>query len=394
MVMAVRKVKENIFSVGAIDWDRTLFDALIPLAHGTTYNAYLVKGKEKTALIDTVEPAKWSELKDNLDLLEINHLDYVISNHAEQDHSGSLPQILARYPEAILITGKKGRDMLIPLLNLPEERIRVIEDRQELTLGSKTLRFIFAPWVHWPETMFTYLEEDQILFSCDLFGSHLASSELFASKLDNTVKEAKRYYAEIMMPFATRIVKHLETLSQFPISLIAPSHGPVYDQPETILSAYREWVSGKVKNQVVLIYVSMHGSTEDLVRRLTNALIRREITVLPFNTISASLDEIALALVDAATVMLASPAVLMGLHPNIHYVAYVMSLLKPQTRFAGLIGSYGWANKMINQLGELLDGSAIELLEPLLIKGFPTIEDYESVDKLAELIYQKHQQLF
>jgi len=137
----------------------------------------------------------------------------------------------------------------------------------------------------------------------------------------------------------------------------------------------------------------MHGSTEHLAMRLADALIHRGITVLPFNTISASLGEIALALVDAATVMIASPAVLMGLHPNILYAAYVMSLLKPRTKFAGLIGSYGWANKMVNQLTDLLDGSGIELLDPLLIKGFPTREDYESIDELAELIQQKHQQL-
>ncbi len=391
--MPVRKLKENIYSVGAIDWDRTLFDALIPLPHGTSYNAYLIKGKEKTALIDTVEPYKWSVLKNNLSLLKTDYLDYVISNHAEQDHSGSLPQILDQFPEATLVTGKKGRDMLLPLLGLPEDRIMVIEDRTQLSLGDKTLEFIFAPWVHWPETMFTYLQEDQILFSCDLFGAHLASSDLFASRIENAAEEAKRYYAEIMMPFAGRIVKHLETISQFPLKMIAPSHGPVYDKPETILSAYHEWVSEKVKNQVVLIYVSMHGSTEHLAMRLADALIHRGITVLPFNTISASLGEIALALVDAATVMIASPAVLMGLHPNILYAAYVMSLLKPRTKFAGLIGSYGWANKMVNQLTDLLDGSGIELLDPLLIKGFPTREDYESIDELAELIQQKHQQL-
>ncbi|MBN2366510.1 MAG: FprA family A-type flavoprotein [Calditrichaeota bacterium] len=388
--MPIHKIMENIYSVGAIDWDRTLFDALIPLPYGTSYNAYLIRGSKKTALIDTVEPAKWEDLKQNLSKLNVDKIDYVVSNHAEQDHSGSLPHLLDLYPESVLITGKKGRDMLVPLLDLNEERIQIIEDREELSLGDKTLQFIFAPWVHWPETMFTYLKEDEILFSCDLFGSHLASSHLYASRHDNWLPEAKRYYAEIMMPFASRIVKHLETISRFPVKMIAPSHGPVHDKPDLILQYYQQWVSEEVKNEVILIYASMHGSTENLTMHLTDALIHRGVRVMPFNTISADIGEIALALVDAATVVVASPAILMGLHPNIVYATYIMNSLKPKTRFAGLIGSYGWAHKMVDQLKNLTGDLKVELLEPVLIKGYPTIQDYEQIDHLAELIAEKH----
>ncbi|MCK4893182.1 MAG: FprA family A-type flavoprotein, partial [Calditrichia bacterium] len=288
-------------------------------------------------------------------------------------------------------TNKKGQDMLLPLLDIPPEKIQLIEDRQTLSLGDKTLQFIFAPWVHWPETMFTYLEEEQLLFSCDLFGAHLASSELYASNNENALQEAKRYYAEIMMPYGGRIVKHLETLKEFKIKTIAPSHGPVYDKPEEILTAYHEWVSGELKNEVVIIYVSMHGSTEKLVYRLADELVKRGISVTPFNTVTTSLGDLALSLVDAKTVIIASPAFLMGPHPNIVSAAYLMNILKPRTKNVGIVGSFGWGNKMVNQLTEMLKDLTVEYLPPLLIKGHPREEDNEQIEALAEKIYQLHQ---
>ena len=391
--MSVQKIKENIFFVGAQDWDRTLFDAFIPLPNGTSYNAYLVKGDQKTALIDTVDPAKTETLFRNLEAIGVKHIDYIISNHAEQDHSGSIPMVLERFANAQLVTGKKGQDMLLPLLNIPEKRIRIVEDRENISLGNKTLEFIFAPWVHWPETMFTYLKEDQILFSCDLFGSHMATSQLYASKNPQALQEAKRYYAQIMMPYGSRIPKHLETLQAYQISLIAPSHGPIYDEPEKILDAYLDWTSEKVKDEVVLLHISMHGSTRILVSYFIDRLVEQGLTVKPYNMVSADLGEITLSLVDAATIILASPAVLMGAHPDIVYAAYLINALKPKTRFVGILGSFGWGNKMVNQLSEMLKDLKVEFLPAIMVKGHPLHEDFAALDNLAGTIAQKHQQL-
>jgi flavorubredoxin len=391
--MSVRKIKENIFFVGAQDWDRTLFDAFIPLPNGTSYNAYLIKGNKKTALIDTVDPTKTETLFRNLEAIGVKHIDYIISNHAEQDHSGSIPMVLERFANAQLVTGKKGQDMLLPLLNIPEKRIRIVEDRENISLGNKTLEFIFAPWVHWPETMFTYLKEDQILFSCDLFGSHMATSQLYASKNPQALQEAKRYYAQIMMPYGSRIPKHLETLQAYQISLIAPSHGPIYDEPEKILDAYLDWTSEKVKDEVVLLHISMHGSTRILVSYFIDRLVEQGLTVKPYNMVSADLGEITLSLVDAATIILASPAVLMGAHPDIVYAAYLINALKPKTRFVGILGSFGWGNKMVNQLSEMLKDLKVEFLPAIMVKGHPLHEDFAALDNLAGTIAQKHQQL-
>ncbi len=177
--MKAREIKSKIFWVGAEDWDRRIFDELIPLPDGTSYNAYLIQGTERTALIDTVDPSKEDVLMDHLANLGVTDIDYVICNHAEQDHSGSIPGVLRKYPRSKVICTPKCKVMLEDHLHIPADGIMTVEDRQVISLGDKNLEFIYAPWVHWPETMLTYEREDKILFPCDFFGSHLASSELF-----------------------------------------------------------------------------------------------------------------------------------------------------------------------------------------------------------------------
>ncbi|MFQ5883689.1 MAG: MBL fold metallo-hydrolase, partial [Thermoplasmata archaeon] len=161
--MTVRELKKDVHSVGAIDWDRRLFDELIPLPDGTSYNSYLIKGSERTALIDAVDPTKQDELMSNLEKLGIEDIDYLVAHHAEQDHSGSIPRVLERYPNAKVVTSPKCKGMLMDLLLIPEDKFITVEDGETLSLGDRTLEFIYAPWVHWPETIFTYLREDKIL---------------------------------------------------------------------------------------------------------------------------------------------------------------------------------------------------------------------------------------
>ena len=254
-------IRPGVFSVGAVDWDRRLFDSLIPLPDGTSYNAYLIKGSEKTALLDTVDPAFQGTLLRHLQELGIQNIDYIIAHHAEQDHSGSIPVVLARYPMAKVITNPKCKGMLIDLLRVPESQIVEVQDGETISLGDRTLKFIYTPFVHWPETMVTYLAEEKILFSCDFFGSHLATTDLYVTDEGRSHEAAKRYYAEIMMPFHTNIEKNLQKLQDYDIEIIAPSHGPLYSRPEFILKLYHSWVFDEPKNIAVIAYTSMHGST-------------------------------------------------------------------------------------------------------------------------------------
>jgi flavorubredoxin len=376
-----------------MDWDRRLFDALIPLPEGTSYNSYLVRADEKTALIDAVDPPFAELLFSRLDDLKLQRLDYLIANHAEQDHSGAIPQVLERFPEARVVTTPKGKGLLLDHLHLREERIQTVADGETLSLGNRTLEFIHAPWVHWPETMLTYLREEKVLFPCDLFGSHLATNDLLVINESQVAAAAKRYYAEIMMPFRTHIQRHLDKLKGYEISLIAPSHGPLYPRPALILDLYRDWAAGEPLNLVVLPYVSMHGSTLRMVDHLVEALQVRGAGVIQFNLAEADLGKLAMALVDAATIVLAAPQVLSGAHPKAIYAAALVNVLRPKARHAAIIGSYGWGGKMVEQLTGLLSNLKVELLPPVLARGLPGTETFQALDRLAEAIVERHASL-
>ena len=390
--MAVKEIKHNIYSVGAIDWDRRLFDALIPLPDGTSYNSYLIKGSEKTALFDTIDPTMGDVLINHLNQLGVESVDYVVAHHAEQDHSGALPQVLGKYPRAKVIATSRCKEMLVDLLLIPEERVVTVNDRETLSLGDRTLEFIHTPWVHWPETMVTHLREEKILFPCDFFGSHLATTDLYVTDEGQVYEAAKRYYAEIMMPFRTNIEKNLKKIEGYAIDIIAPSHGPVYDRPEFILEAYHSWVFDEPRNIVVLPYISMHGSTGKMVGYFVEALTKRGVTVKQFDLTVTDIGKLAIALVDAATVVLGTPTVLAGPHPNVVYATFLANALRPKLKFVSIIGSYGWGGKAVEQLAAMIPNLKVELLDPVLSKGFPKEEHFIALDKLAETIAQKHKE--
>jgi flavorubredoxin len=388
--MKPREFVPGIYSVGAVDWDRRLFDSLIPLPDGTSYNSYLVKGSEKTALIDTVDHKMLEILLDNLDWLGIKRLDYIIANHAEPDHSGSIPFVLAKYPEAQIVCTPRCKDLLIDLFHLPPEKFKMVNDLETISLGNNTLEFIHAPWVHWPETMLTYLREDKILFSCDFFGSHIATSDLYVTDEGRVYEAAKRYYAEIMMPFRTQIRNNLEKIKGYEFKIIAPSHGPMYGKPDFIINAYHDWVYDEPKNTVVIPYISMHGSTKKMVDYLVSSLVLKGVTVQQFDMSVADTGKLAMALVDAGTIVIGTPTVMIGPHPLMAYAAVLANALKPKAKFASIIGSYGWGTKAVDTIAGLIPNLKVEIIPPVICKGQPREADYQALEKLAETIVQKH----
>jgi flavorubredoxin len=388
--MVSREIIHGVHWVGAIDFDRRLFDELIPLPNGTSYNSYLIQGSEKTALIDTVDPTKEYELISNLVKMNVDRIDYIVVNHAEQDHSGSLPMILEFFPDARVVTNEKCKDLLITHLHLSPNRFMIIKDKETLSLGDRTLEFFLTPWTHWPETQITYLREDKILFSCDLFGSHTATSSLYVTDEAEIYHSAKRYYAEIMMPFRNSIKGYVEMVRSLPLTMIAPSHGAIYSRPPFILDAYADWVSDAVKNEVVIAYVSMHGSTQKMVDHFTDALIMRGICVKPFNLTRTDIGELAMSLVDTATVVIATPTVLFGPHPQVIYATYLANMLKPKVRFASVIGSFGWGGKAVDTIVKMLDHVKVEVIEPVMVKGLPDETTFLALNRLADEILKKH----
>jgi len=389
--MKTTELKKNIFFVGASHPERRMFDELIPLPDGTSYNSYLVKGSEKTALLDTVDPAREKELLENLRSLKIERIDYVIAHHGEQDHSGSIPTVLAIYKDAKVVTNQKCKELLKTHLLIPEDKFITVADRETLSLGDKTLEFVFTPWVHWPETMVTYLKEAQILFSCDFFGAHLALNDVFVTDEAKVYPAAKRYFAEIMMPFRNNIETNLAKLKELKIKIIAPSHGPVHNRPAFILTAYNDWISDQVKNEVVIPYVSMHGSTAKMVEHLVAALENKGVVVKPFNLGDLDLGGLAMALVDAATIVVGTPTVLTGPHPKAVYAVYLANALRPKTRFISVVGSFGWGGRMLDVLTGMVTNIKAEVIDPVVIKGVPDKEGFKLLDKLADEIAKKHQ---
>ncbi len=388
--MKARKIKDRIYWMGSVDWDRRLFDSLVPLPDGTSYNAYLIEGSEKTVLLDSVDPPMADELLSQLE--RVSKIDYVVSQHAEQDHSGTIPQVLEKYPDAKLISTPKAKGMLIDLLRIPEESFITVKDGETLSLGDKTLKFIHAPWVHWPETMVTYLEEDRILFSCDFFGSHISTTDLFVTDEGRVYEAAKRYFAEIMMPFRNVIQKNLEKLASYDIEMIAPSHGQIFPRPAFIIDAYRDWILGPPRNTVVLPYVSMHESTKQMVDYFVSALVERGVRVEQFNLEVTDIGKLAMALVDAATIVVGTPTILAGPHPYAAYAAFLANALRPTTKFLSIIGSYGWGGKTVEVLAGMIPNLKVEVIDPVLCKGVPSEKDFKALDDLAAAISEKHRE--
>jgi len=391
--MKFKEIKNNIYYCGLNDVNRKYFDELIPLEHGTSYNSYLVIGSEKTAIIDTTYHPKTEEFFNNLNGNNVTKIDYIIANHGEQDHTGALPEMLKKYPDAIILTNPKCKENIMEMLLVSEDKIRVIADGEEVSLGDKTLKFIYAPWVHWPDTMFTYLKEDNMLFTCDFLGAHYTFDNIYAECDDKLYNGAKRYFAEIMMPFSPMCRKYVQMIREMNPEMLLPSHGPIYKDCKFIVDAYADWASETGKNLVLIPYVSMYNSTKEMVDYLNKKLNQKGIQTALYNVVDGDLGELATALVDATTIVIGAPMVLAGPHPMIVGPAYLINVLRPKAQFISYIGSYGWGGNLFGKLEEFLSNLRCEPIEPLLVKGKPKKEDFEKLDKLAESIYTKHKEL-
>lgn len=385
----VPEICKDVYWVGVKDWNRRLFDSLIPLPQGTTYNAYLIKGKEKTALIDTVNPGFEGEFEGKLnEISSLEELDYVVMNHAEPDHAGAIPYILNRNKRALIVTTEKGARIASVQYRVPTERIKTVKDGITIDLGSKTLQFIEAPWLHWPETMFTYLKEDKILFPCDFLGEHTAFG-FWDDEVEELIPFAQRYFGEIMMPFRLMGKRAIEKIRELEIEIIAPSHGPIHRNPERILDAYTKWTAGETKKKVIIVYVTMWNSTEAMVKTMVETLLSESIEVSLYNLSNADIGDIAKDLVDSKGIVLGTPTVLGGMHPVALYGAYLVRALRPPLKYGVVLSSYGWSGGAVKQASEILAPTKIEILGTARINGPPSTEDKRKIIDLGKLLAKK-----
>lgn len=393
--MGSKEIAPKVFWVGAKHHNRRLFDGLIPLPHGTSYNAYLVVGSKKSALIDTVNPGFEKELLAKIsERIDPAKLDYVIMNHAEPDHANAARDVLAVAKNAKLVAGVRGKEAAMMYFDIPEDRIMVVDESSIIDLGGKTLKFLDTPWLHWPETIFTYLEEDKILFPCDFFGSHLAVGEFYADEYgnENTLDMAKLYFAEIMMPFRKPGRTAIEKVNKIGPKMIAPSHGMIWREPKIILDEYTKWTSEKFQRKVMIVYVSMWGSTEKMVLALRDALVKKGITVQLFDIPNTEIGHIAKELVDTPVIVVGAPTVLGGVHPVAAYATMLVKALRAPTTYAAVLTSYGWSGGAVKALQGILEGTKIEVLGVVEVKGPPKKAEFEKVTELADRIDEKLKQ--
>lgn len=385
----VAEVSRGVYWVGARDWNRRIFDALIPLPRGTTYNAYLVVGENDKALIDTVNPGFEGELEEKIGrILDPSDVDYVVVNHAEPDHAGAIPHLMSINQKARLVTTGMGAKMARVYYKVPDKRVKVITDRETIDLGGKELHFIEAPMLHWPETMFTYLKEDRILFSCDFFGSHTAQG-LYEEDVEDLMVHAQRYFGEIMMPFRRMAEKALGRLEGLEIDVIAPSHGPIHKNPRRIIEAYSRWARGETRRKATLVYVTMWNSTEKMIRPIAEALASEGIEVAIYNLTSADIGDIAKDLVDSRAVVLGAPTVLGGAHPLALYAAYLVRALRPPIKYGVVLSSYGWGGGALRHIGETLEPLKVEVVGALEVNGPPSGDDIERILDIGKTLARK-----
>jgi flavorubredoxin len=390
--MGTIAIAPNVYWVGVKHFNRRLFDGLIPLPHGTSYNAYLIVGSKHTALIDTVNPGFEQELEDKISQhVDPAKIDFIIMNHAEPDHAFATKHMLSVAKNAKLVAGAKGKEAAMMYFDIDPARIMVVDENTKMDLGGKTLRFIDAPWLHWPETIFTYLEEDKILFPCDFFGNHLAVAEFYADEYgtEKSLDMAKLYFAEIMMPFRKPGLNAVEKVKKLSPEMIAPSHGVIWRGPKIILDAYTAWTSEKMEKKVMIVYVSMWGSTEKMVLALREELVRRGVMVNIFDLTNTDIGHVAKELVDTPVVVVGAPTVLNGMHPVAAYAALLVKTLRAPTKYAAMITSHGWSGGAVKQLQSFLEGTKIEVLGVVDVKGPPKQEQFEQIRALVDKIAEK-----
>lgn len=342
------ELTKNVFWVGCVDWAVRNFHGYVT-GRGSTYNAYLVRG-EKNALIDAVKAPYAGALLENIRKhTSLDRIDFVVCNHAEPDHSGGLPAVLAACPNAALVCNARCRDALSRHYDTSGWNVRVVADSEMLDIGGgRTLRFFGTPMVHWPESMATYLPEEGLLFSMDAFGQHYASSFRFDDEVDlaEVMQEAKTYYANIVMPYGQPVSAALKRLRALDLKMVAPAHGVIWrGHFGRILRAYTEWMVCKPSRKVVVLFCSMWGSTRRMARAVAAGAEELPVDVRLIDVDTVGDTQIAAEVMDCAGLAAGSPTLNQGLMPRMAAALTYLRGLRPAGKACFAFGSYGWLSK-------------------------------------------------
>jgi flavorubredoxin len=387
------KLKEGINWVGFVDWNVRDFHGYRTQS-GSTYNAYLVQD-EKTALIDAVKAPHVGSLLRNIQLhTPLDKVDYLVVNHAEPDHSGGIPAVMTACANATLVCDAKCWKALERHYDTAGWPHQIVKTGDTVSLGKRTLQFIETPMVHWPESMFTYIPEEKLLFSMDAFGQHYASSNRFddAESLEFVLHEAKTYFANIVMLYARPIRKTLEAAAGLDIEIIAPSHGIIWRKHVgTILQAYHDWTHHKPRKKVLLVYDTMWKSTEMMANAIAEGVLESDIDVRLYNVNASHITELATEVLEAAGVAVGSPTLNMTLMPQIACLLTYWKGLRPAEKVGFAFGSYGWSKHGgPSEVESYLKEMKFDLVRPALhVQFVPTEDNLEECREAGRLLAQK-----
>ena len=355
-VLKKLELKKGIYWVGAIDWDlRNFHGYLTP--RGSTYNSYLIVDK-KITLVDTVKHYKFDEMLSRIkEIIDPSKIDYIVSNHVEMDHSGSIPKLMKLCPKATIITSTRGEKGLKKHYK-KDYKYKVVNSGETLSIGKKTLQFVHIPMVHWPDSMVTYIPEEKLLFPNDAFGQHIASSERFDNEIDWGIlrEEAAKYYANIVMPYGDQVVKAIETVEKLKIDMIAPSHGIIWKTKiPKILQEYKKWASYKSEKKALIVYDSMWGSTEKLAYKLFEGLEESNIPVAIRNLKTTHISNIITDVLTAKIIAIGSPTINNTMLPTMGAFLTYLKGLRPRDKIGFIFGSYGWGGQAVGEIKKTLE---------------------------------------
>ncbi len=363
----MRQIKEGIYWVGAIDWNVRNFHGHLT-SRGTSYNSYLIRD-DKVALVDAVKETFYPEMIQHIrEIIEPTKIDYVVVNHIEPDHSGSLAKIMEVADKAEVIATERGRAGLKKYIG-EDFDCTTITEKPQLSLGKNTLQFVATPMLHWPDSMVTYVREQKLLLSNDAFGQHYAFSGLYDDESNESIlwEEAARYYANIVMPLWKVVLKALEALGGLDIEMIAPSHGAIWRKnPRKIVEAYRRWAEGQAAQKVVIVYDTMWGSTEMVAKALAEGVASEGVHVQLYRLSNSHVSDVVTDILDAKAVLVGSPTLNANLFPTVAYFLSYLKGLKPKNKLGAFFGSYGWGGGAKKSAEEELRAAGIELMESSL----------------------------
>ncbi len=385
--MKAVEISKGIYWVGVLDWNlETFHGSTYTTQRGSTYNAYLIID-EKITLVDCVLGDFYNEMLDKIkDVADPAKIDYIITNHVEPDHTSALPALLKKLPKAKVLGTAKCKEGLEKYYNA-KLNFQVVKTGEELNIGKRTLRFIEAPMIHWPDSMFTYLVQDQILMPNDAFGQHYATSKRFDDEVDGCVlmDEAAKYYGNILWPFSALIKDKISEIQKmnFPIKMIAPSHGVIWKkEPEKIVNAYLGWASNRTKPKAVILYETMWGSTEKLAKEIAEGVMQGGIETHIFEINHRERTDIIKEMLEAKAFIVGSSTHDNDMLPNIAGFLHFLKGLRPKNRAGFCFGSYGWAGGGAEAVERSLKGTGVDILRaPVTCKFAPTEEELKEAYK-------------